>query len=139
MHNDNQKLPPTARAQGSLTSSRQSSVEAFIKGLKKQQAAVRGRLVFALDATASRQPTWDAASKLTADMFQEVGTIGGLEMKLVYFRGTHPGECKASGWIPSAEQLTRAMEKITCVTGLTQIGKVLDHLGVPVFMFHEFK
>jgi hypothetical protein len=175
MHDGNKKLPPTAPAHGSPTSAKQSSVEAFIEELKKQQAAVRGRLVFALDATASRQPTWDAASKLTADMFQEVGTIGGLEMKLVYFRGTHPGECKASDWIPSAEQLTRAMEKITCVTGLTQIGKVLDHvlsetkklkvsalvfvgdameenpyvlvgsaaelgrLGVPVFMFHEFK
>ena len=29
---------------------------------------VRGRLIFAIDATASRQPTWDLAAKLTAQM-----------------------------------------------------------------------
>ena len=125
MHDDKKPLP-NAAAHGSLTSSKpQSSVEAFIEKLKKQQAAVRGRLIFALDATASRQPIWDTASKLTADMFQEVGTIGGLEMQLVYYRGQ--SECQASGWFANSTDLTNAMARIICAAGLTQIGKILSH------------
>jgi hypothetical protein len=125
MHDDKKPLP-NAAAHGSLTSSKpQSSVEAFIEKLKKQQAAVRGRLIFALDATASRQPAWDAASKLTADMFQEVGTIGGLEMQLVYYRGQ--SECQASRWFANSTDLTNAMARIICAAGLTQIGKILSH------------
>ena len=124
MHDDKKPLP-TGPAHGSLAPSRQSSVEAFIEKLKKEQAAVRGRLVFALDATASRQPTWDKASKLTADMFQEVGTIGGLEMQLVYYRGQ--SECQASRWFANSTDLTNAMARIICAAGLTQIGKILSH------------
>ena len=44
---------------------------------------VRGRLVFALDATASRERTWSVASELTAAMFGTVAAIGGLDVQLV--------------------------------------------------------
>src|SRR5438128_7296066 len=54
----------------------------------------RGRLVFALDATMSRQPTWDTACRLQADMFREAAAIGGLDVQLVYYRGL--AECRAS-------------------------------------------
>jgi hypothetical protein len=40
---------------------------------------------FALDATASRQPTWDTACELQVDMFREAATTGGLDMQLVYY------------------------------------------------------
>jgi hypothetical protein len=63
--------------------------------LKKVQIA-RGRLIFALDATASRQPTWDASVRLQAEMFAEAGKIGGLEVQLIYYRGLD--ECKAGHW-----------------------------------------
>lgn len=86
----------------------------------------RGRLVFALDATMSRQPTWDAACRLQADMFQEAGAIGGLDVQLVYFRGLN--ECRASGWVARPERLGTLMEKIDCRGGHTQIGKVLAHV-----------
>jgi len=62
-----------------------------------QASGPRGRLIFALDATMSRQPTWDMACALQADMFREAGSIGGLDVRLVYFRGL--GECRASPWI----------------------------------------
>lgn len=86
----------------------------------------RGRLVFALDATMSRQPTWDTACRLQADMFQEAGAIGGLDVQLVYFRGL--SECRASGWVAEPARLGALMERIDCRGGNTQIGKVLSHV-----------
>ena len=86
----------------------------------------RGRLVFALDATMSRQPTWDAACRLQAQMFQEAGSIGGLDVQLVYFRGLN--ECRTSDWVAQPERLGALMEKIDCRGGHTQIGKVLKHV-----------
>lgn len=82
-----------------------------------------GRLVFALDATMSRQPTWDQACHIQAEMFQEAGQISGLEIKLVYFRGF--GECRASRWFKSGQELAVVMSRISCQGGRTQIGKVL--------------
>ena len=69
-------------------------------------AGKRGRLIFALDATMSRQPTWDTACALQADMFREAATIGGLDIQLVYFRGL--GECRASGWVAGSRAARRA-------------------------------
>ena len=85
----------------------------------------RGRLIFALDATMSRQPTWDTACTLQADMFREAASAGGLDIQLVYFRGL--GECRASGWVTSGERLAELMSRIDCRGGHTQIGKVLNH------------
>jgi hypothetical protein len=85
----------------------------------------RGRLIFALDATMSRQPTWDSACALQADMFREAAAAGGLDIQLVYFRGL--GECRASGWVAGAEKLAALMSRIDCRGGHTQIGKVLSH------------
>jgi hypothetical protein len=88
-------------------------------------ATGRGRLVFALDATMSRQPTWDLACHLQAGLFEASSRVGGLEVQLVYFRGH--GEARASRWVQDAAALTKVMAGITCRGGLTQIGKVLDH------------
>ena len=92
--------------------------------LKKQTA--RGRLIFALDATASRQPMWDASVQLQAQMFEEAGKIGGLEVQLVYYRGLD--ECKASHWTTDARELAQQMSRIICVSGQTQIEKILAHV-----------
>src|SRR6185295_18488709 len=85
----------------------------------------RGRLVFALDATMSRQPTWDQACTLQADMFREAASTGGLDIQLVYFRGLN--ECRASGWVAGSKQLAELMSRIDCRGGQTQIGKILNH------------
>ncbi len=84
-----------------------------------------GRLIFALDATMSRQPLWDTACRLQADMFSEAAAVGGLDVQLVYYRGL--SECRASRWVSDARQLGALMEKIDCRGGHTQIGKVLAH------------
>ena len=85
----------------------------------------RGRLTFAMDATMSREPTWDMALGLQADMFKAVKAIGGLDVQLVYFRGA--GECRASKWVSDPEALARLMTSVSCMGGHTQIGKVLTH------------
>jgi hypothetical protein len=84
-----------------------------------------GRLVFGLDATMSRQPTWDLACQLQTEMFQEAAAIGGLGIQLVYYRGM--GECRASSWFSDARALANVMSRISCRAGHTQIGKVLAH------------
>jgi hypothetical protein len=84
----------------------------------------RGRLVFALDATMSRQPTWDMACALQTDMFREAASLGSLDIRLVYYRGMN--ECRASSWISDSAQLAKLMSKIDCRGGNTQIGKVLS-------------
>jgi hypothetical protein len=73
----------------------------------------------------SRQPTWDTACELQAEMFHEAAKIGGLDVQLVYYRGV--GECRASRWVSDARQLGGLMEKIDCRGGHTQIGKILSH------------
>jgi hypothetical protein len=85
----------------------------------------RGRLIFALDATMSRQPTWDQACQLQAEMFREAATVGGLDIQLVYYRGL--AECRASPWIADSDRLGALMSGIDCRGGHTQIGKVLAH------------
>ncbi len=73
----------------------------------------------------SRQPTWDTACRLQADMFREAAAIGGLDVQLVYYRGL--GECRASRWVSQAERLGALMERIECRGGHTQLGKILAH------------
>jgi hypothetical protein len=85
------------------------------------------RLVFALDATMSRQPTWDLACRVQGEMFETASGIGGLAVQLVYFRGF--GECRSSGWVVEPRALTNLMTTIDCRGGHTQIGRVLRHVG----------
>ena len=101
-------------------------VAAFLDRLAAGRPAEgRGRLVFALDATMSRQPTWDLACTLQAEMFAAAADAGGLAVQLVYFRGH--GEARASRWVADGAGLARLMAGIACLGGLTQIGRVLEH------------
>jgi hypothetical protein len=116
----------TNRGESTPTAPTRSELDAFLADLKERSSSsMRGRLIFALDATASRQPTWDTACTLQAEMFREAGATGGLDMQLVYFRGL--SECRSSRWFSDPEQLGRVMTKIMCESGHTQIEKVLIH------------
>jgi hypothetical protein len=120
---------PTRRDKTPATTSSRAEIDAFLEQVKGLAPAVgngqRGRLIFALDATMSRQPTWDTACALQADMFREAAAIGGLDVQLVYYRGLI--ECRASGWVSQADKLAGLMSRIDCRGGHTQIGKVLAH------------
>jgi hypothetical protein len=109
--------------------SSRAEVDAFLTRARTLAQPVapgeRGRLMFALDATMSRQPTWDTACRLQAEMFREAGKVGGLDVQLVYYRGFN--ECRASGWVSEADRLATLMGAIDCRGGHTQIGKILAH------------
>jgi hypothetical protein len=92
---------------------------------KKMASGERGRVIFAMDATASRESSWDRASNLQGEMFQETASKGGLEIQLAYFRGF--GEFSASSWATKSENLLGLMTAVTCRAGETQIKKVLRH------------
>jgi hypothetical protein len=96
----------------------------IIPASNQSPALPRGRLLFGLDATASRAATWAIARDLQADMFREAAPIGRLDMQLVFYRGT---ECRKSKWVESGEYLAQRMGDIECVAGVTQIGRVLEH------------
>src|SRR5438067_3461398 len=120
MSGDNDKLP---------AKSRHAEVDSFLDQVRRmpavRPAGGRGRLVFSLDATASRQPSWDRACRIQGEMFEATAGLGGLDVKLVFYRGFN--ECKASRWFASAADLHRAMRSVSCLGGETQIERVLDH------------
>jgi hypothetical protein len=104
-----------------------ADIDAFLKKVEATPSTgggARGRLIFAMDATASRQSTWDQALHTQAEMFQAAEELGGLDVQLIYFRGF--GECRASKWYAEPAELRRVMLKVTVLGGRTQIGKVLS-------------
>ena len=102
-----------------------SEVDAFLSRVKASARTGTGRLIFAMDATMSRQPSWDTALHQQSAMFNAVDSVGTLDVQLVYFRGFR--ECRASKWVSDTRALRRLMEGITVRGGRTQIGKVLSH------------
>lgn len=118
---DRARMPAASSAQ---------EVDAFLRKVALAPRAAtqqggKGRLIFAMDATASRRPAWDEAQRIQGDMFRATAALGGLEIQLVFFRGL--GECKASGWVSEAGTLLRLMRQVECVGGHTQIERVLNH------------
>src|SRR6201985_1179785 len=115
-----------ARSMAEAKTSTSDDIAAFVakaRAMSPYAAGAKGRLVFALDATMSRQPTWDMACALQADMFREAASLGSLDIRLVYYRGHN--ECRASTWISDSAHLAKLMAKIDCRGGHTQIRKEL--------------
>lgn len=106
-----------------------SEVEAFLQQVKsipvRPAGGAGGRLIFALDATASRQPTWERAGPIQAAMFAETADLGGLSVQLCHYGGLLDFE--ASPWCTDPDALLRRMVRVRCDAGLTQIGRLLRH------------
>jgi len=135
---------PDSTAREPVAPSPRAEIDAFLAQVKAigptTPAGARGRLIFALDATMSRQPTWDSACRLQGEMFREAASVGGLDIQLLYYRGF--GECRSSKWVSQTERLADLMGRIDCRGGQTQIGKVLAHArreadaeAIPVLVF----
>jgi hypothetical protein len=106
-----------------------NDVSAFLEKVSTMAVATgpgSGRLVFAMDATMSRQPTWDRALSIQSQMFNETKKAGTLNVQLVYFRGFD--ECRASRWVNDADALARLMTSVQCRGGNTQISRVISHV-----------
>jgi len=118
MSETEKKLPQT---------SSKSEIDAFLQKVRSvpvaKPAGERGRLIFAMDATASREPMWDRACQIQGEMFSETASLGGLAIQLCYYRGY--GEFSASPWMVDSDALLQRMTSVSCRGGLTQIEKVL--------------
>ena len=107
--------------------SSKAAIDAFLEKVSStpvtKSAGERGRLMFAMDATASREPAWDRACHIQGEMFKETAALGGLDIQLCYYRGFR--EFKASQWLSSSDELLKRMASVSCQGGRTQIEKVL--------------
>lgn len=119
----------TSSRKNSLRQSNREDVDSFLQQVRARAPLApqsdRGRLIFALDATASREPLWDRACHIQAQMFEQTATLGGLDIQLAYYRGY--GEFKAAPWTSRADELLSVMTAIRCGAGQTQIARVLQH------------
>ncbi len=106
-----------------------AQLDAFLDDLARVrtggQKDAAGRLLFAMDATASRQPSWDQAARIQGEMFEATRNLGALRVQLAFFRGF--GEFKVSGWLSDAKEIHRLMTSVYCLAGTTQVEKVLKH------------
>ena len=117
-------LSKTSKEQLPVSSSQ--DVKAFLSKLATMpKSSGEARLIFALDATASRQPTWDVATQLQTEMFLSTQALGGLNVQLCYFRGFD--EFFSSNWQSDADEIVNLMKRIRCEAGATQIERVLRH------------
>ena len=109
---DDRAPAPVGKGTTPAGASSRADIDAFLERVRTIERTAptgkRGRLIFALDATMSRQPTWDTACKLQGDMFMEAQAIGGLDVQLIYFRGMN--ERRASRWVSEPAALAALME-----------------------------
>jgi hypothetical protein len=78
-----------------------------------------------MDATASREPTWDRACHIQSEMFLATDSLGGLDVQLCYYRGFR--EFESTGWLSTSADLLAHMSGVRCAGGMTQIERVLEH------------
>ncbi|QJD58028.1 VWA domain-containing protein [Pseudomonas sp. gcc21] len=103
------------------------AIDQFINQVRTlpKDAAGQPRLIFALDATASREATWDQASHLQSELFLATRDVGGLAIQLCYYRGYR--EFKSTRFVRDTSQLLGLMNGVKCLGGITQISRVLAH------------
>ena len=121
------KRQPVRTGAGKPAPAGKRDVQAFLSRLAATPtSAGDARLIFALDATASREYTWELASRQQSEMFRATRDLGGLNVQLCYFRGF--GEFHASRWHHDSGPLLDLMTGIRCRAGLTQLGRLLKHV-----------
>jgi hypothetical protein len=105
-----------------------TTTDSFVREVSRLPArasGTRGRLLFALDATASREPTWDHACSIQGEMFVAAEALGGIDVRLAFYRGFD--EFKVSRWTSDGRELARLMSAVRCLAGRTQIGRLLRY------------
>ena len=110
-------------------STRPASVKAFLEQVSKAPTPTKskamGKLIFGMDATASREPCWDIACQIQADMFVKTAALGQLQVQLCYYQGY--GEFYVKNWTQDAAQLQQEMTSVRCKAGQTQLQRILEH------------
>jgi len=116
-------------ADKNISKSNRGEIDAFLKNVAQtplvKASGTRGRLIFAMDATASRETSWDHACHIQGDMFQQTASLGGLEIQICFYRGF--GEFDASPWYTGSAELLKRMSSVYCLGGHTQIARIIQH------------
>jgi hypothetical protein len=105
------------------------AVDSFVNQIRRlprrNTGLQSGRLLFAIDATASREAAWDLATSVQSEMFLSASGLGGLDVRLAFYRGFD--EFKVSRWTSDGRELARLMSSVRCLAGRTQIARVLRY------------
>ncbi|UTW04590.1 VWA domain-containing protein [Amphritea atlantica] len=109
------------------TVSSNQEIEEFLKQAQQLTAPAPGdaRLIFSLDATASRERTWDHACHLQSEMFLQTRELGKLSVQLCHYGGLN--QFSASEWLQDTNSLLNRMNSVKCLGGHTQIARLLEH------------
>ena len=85
----------------------------------------QARLIFALDATASREPTWAQARILHGELFTAASASTSLAVQLCHYGGQ--GRFEHSHWLTQPAALLDQLNAVNCLAGTTQIHRVIQH------------
>ncbi|MBV1876084.1 MAG: hypothetical protein KUG79_00445 [Pseudomonadales bacterium] len=130
MNHKNVSTPKQHRSNKSISTT--PNVNAFLDQITQLPAAKTktapkdlARLLFCMDATASRAAVWDTACHQQAQMFNATKDIAKLAIQLCFYRGYKSFHC--GNWHQHTEALLEEMSAVRCRAGHTQIGKMLSH------------
>jgi len=104
-------------------------------------AGKRGKLLFAIDATASREPAWEAAKQLTDSFFDAVP--GMIDIGLAAYGGNRVHTF--TPYVADARRLRRLASGISCRAGYTQLLPILRRVvetgdvGVVLYITDAFE
>jgi hypothetical protein len=102
-----------------LTTNRKNLLARAVDRYKERAALKRGvRIGFLVDATASRENTWEQAQTIQAKMFRSASGLRALKLRLVYFGGNRLTKLN---WNDNARNIAAHMAEVRCHSGLTQI------------------
>ncbi|MBN0987445.1 VWA domain-containing protein [Amphritea pacifica] len=109
------------------TVSSDRDIEEFLQQAQQLAVPAAGdaRMIFSLDATASRERTWDHACHLQSEMFLQTRELGQLSIQLCHYGGMN--QFSASPWLQDTNSLLNRMNSVKCLGGHTQIARLLEH------------
>lgn len=126
MADKNKNLPAKCDRAGFLDKVRSRSAisatpkqQTLAKALKNES---RPRLLFSMDATASREASWNVAKEITDAMFKAVP--GALDVALAYHGGGHLQEI--TPFSSDTKAFLDKVHTVHCQAGMTALNEILD-------------
>ena len=119
-HKKSAFLDKVKKAKSTAVAAQSSSKKALGAALNNKRVPL---LLFAMDATASREPAWAAAQKITSKMFEQIPA--DLRVALAYHSG---GELKeVTPYTDNAKQFADKVHQVRCQAGATALNAILSN------------
>lgn len=126
MSNEKKNLPAKSDKAGFLDKVRRGKAISATSKQETLKKAItndsRPRLLFAMDATASREQSWNVALEITGAMFEAVP--GALDVALAYHGGGRVRE--VTPFSSNAKAFLDKVQQVRCIAGVTALNQVLD-------------